>query len=83
MITNHIFLEIPKAVCLSVNRVPKVILKFFPTMEQKLVNAVRLRSLRMLAMPLRQLEKSAKQTLNFDKTKVRGIRTSNKNKGHI
>ena len=38
MITNHnFFLEILKAVCLSVDWVPKLIQKFFPTMEQKLV----------------------------------------------
>ena len=52
MITNHIFfLKILKAVCLSVNWVPKLIQKFCPTMEQKLVQCVRLRSLQMLAMP--------------------------------
>ena len=38
MITNNnFFLEILKAVCLSVDWVPKLIQKFFPTMEQKLV----------------------------------------------
>ena len=38
MITNHkFFLEILKAVCLSVNLVTKLIQKFFPTMEQQLV----------------------------------------------
>ena len=38
MITNHnFFLEIPKAVCFSVDWVPNLILKIFPTMEQKLV----------------------------------------------
>ena len=38
MITNHnFFLEILKAVCLSVNWVPKLIQKSFQTMEQKLV----------------------------------------------
>ena len=37
MITNQIFLEILKAVCLSVDWVPKLIQKFFPTMEQKFV----------------------------------------------
>ena len=38
MITNHnFFLEILKAECLSVDWVPKLIQKFFPTMEQKLV----------------------------------------------
>ena len=38
MITNHdFFLEILKAVCLSVDWVPKLIQNFFPTMEQKLV----------------------------------------------
>ena len=38
MITNHnFFLEILKAVCLSVDWVPKLIQKFFPTTEQKLV----------------------------------------------
>ena len=38
MITNHIFfLEILKAVCLSVDWVPKLIQKKFPTIEQKLV----------------------------------------------
>ena len=35
--TQFFFLEILKAVCLSVNLVPKLIHKFFPTMEQKLV----------------------------------------------
>ena len=37
MITNHIFLEILKAVCLSVDWVPNLIQKCFPTMKQKLV----------------------------------------------
>ena len=37
MITNHNFLEMLKAVCLSVDWVPKLIKKNFPTMEQKLV----------------------------------------------
>ena len=38
MITNHnFFLEILKAVYLSVYWVPKLIQKCFPTMEQKLV----------------------------------------------
>ena len=38
MITNHnFFLEILKAVCLSVDWVPKLIQKSFPTIEQKLV----------------------------------------------
>ena len=37
MITNHNFLELLKAVCLSVDWVPKLIQNFFPTMEQKLV----------------------------------------------
>ena len=38
MITNHnFFLEILKAVCLSVDLVPKLIQKFFTIMEQKLV----------------------------------------------
>ena len=37
MNTNHFFLEILKVVCLSVDWVPKLILKNFPTMEQKLV----------------------------------------------
>ena len=38
MITNHnFFLEILKAVCLSVNWVPKLIQKNVSTMEQKLV----------------------------------------------
>ena len=38
MITNpNFFLEILKAVCLSVDWVPKLIQKFCPTMEQKLV----------------------------------------------
>ena len=38
MITNHnFFLEILKAVCLSVDWVPKLVQKKFPTMEQKLV----------------------------------------------
>ena len=37
MNTNHNFLlEILKAVCLSVDWVPRLILKNFPTMEQKL-----------------------------------------------
>ena len=36
MITNNIFLEILKAVCLSVDWVPNLIQEFFPTMEQKL-----------------------------------------------
>ena len=33
----NFFLEIPKAVCLSVDWVPKLILKICPTMKQKLV----------------------------------------------
>ena len=38
MITNHkLFLEILKAVCLSVNLLPKLIKKFFPKLEQQLV----------------------------------------------
>ena len=37
MIKKH-FLEILKAVCLSVDQVPKLIQKFVPTMEQKLVH---------------------------------------------
>ena len=38
MITNHnFFLEILKAVCLSVNWVPKLIQKNCQTMEQKFV----------------------------------------------
>ena len=37
MITTHIFLEILKAVCLSVDLVPKLIQKIPPKMEQKLV----------------------------------------------
>ena len=38
MITNNnFFLEILKAVCFRVDWVPKLIQKFFPTMEQKLV----------------------------------------------
>ena len=37
MITNHNFLEILKAVCLSVDLVPNLVQKFIPTMEQKLV----------------------------------------------
>ena len=38
MITNHnFFLEILKAVCLSVDWVPKLTQNVFPTMEQKLV----------------------------------------------
>ena len=45
------FLEILKAVCLSVDWVPKLIQNLFPTMEQKLVQRCdRLRSLQMLAM---------------------------------
>ena len=37
MIKNHIFLEILKAVCLSLDLVPKLIQTFFPKIEQKLV----------------------------------------------
>ena len=37
MITNQFFLEILKAVCLSVDWVLKLIQKGFPTMEQKFV----------------------------------------------
>ena len=37
MINKHIFLEILKAVGLSVDWVPKLIQNFFPIMEQKLV----------------------------------------------
>ena len=38
MITNHnFFLKILKAVCLSVDLVPKLTQKRFPTIEQKLV----------------------------------------------
>ena len=38
MINKHnFFLEILKAVCFSVDWVPKLIQNFFPTMEQKLV----------------------------------------------
>ena len=36
-ITNQFFLEILRAVCLSVDWVPNLIQKSFPTMEQKLV----------------------------------------------
>ena len=40
MITNHnFFLEILKAVCLSVDWVAKLIQKFFSTKEQKLVQS--------------------------------------------
>ena len=38
MITNHnFFLQILKAACLSVDWIPKLIQKIFPTMEQKLI----------------------------------------------
>ena len=37
MITKHFFLEILKAVCFTVAWVPKLIRKFFQTMEPKLV----------------------------------------------
>ena len=44
-------LEIPKAVCLSFDWVPKLIQKVFQPWSKNQFNAVRLRSLRMLAMP--------------------------------
>ena len=37
MITNYFFLKIPKAVCLIVDQVPKLIQKICPTVEQNLV----------------------------------------------
>ena len=45
------FLEILKPVCLSFDWVPKVFQKSFQAGSNNLFNAVRLRSMRMLARP--------------------------------
>ena len=62
MITNHnFFKEILKAVCLSVNWVPKLTQIFFlQPWSKNQFNAVRMRSLQMLAVP----HNRAKQTVN-------------------